>query len=328
MDGYTAEKSGAIHHDGSLLGYVEVEGYNLNSVIGSGKNGIVFAASHERLDRSVVIKVYLPRKDRKGRNRDAQDLYDQALDETQKLTDLRHDDLATIYDFGVVWPHDWPYAIMEHRAGSTLKDVWSQIEDQPQLRLTILRRVLAALEHAEHRRCMHGDLHWSNIMVLLFREHLMDLSVLDFGTDVLSGRAFSAKRHADLLRELTYKLVPELKTVCMPTPRVEALHGFQQLPAITAAVDLYCYTASVDGQNWTPRELAWRIVQAIDFDLETLWSALRPLLTSAEQTAVRHGVLEILTHDHSLETIILPPAELDDKLQTELTKRAVPAPRW
>jgi serine/threonine protein kinase len=120
-EGLQRERLGAVFRGGEKVSTVEVPGYEITEVVSSGANGIVFSAVHRQLDRDVVIKVYPPRLDRNGIHP-----YEQARSEAVKVEALKHDRLATLYDFGQLDEFDgipglsegWPYCVMEYRAGT------------------------------------------------------------------------------------------------------------------------------------------------------------------------------------------------------------------
>jgi hypothetical protein len=329
MRDYLADKSGAIFDaDGTRLGGVEVDGYEITGVAGTGANAVVFYAWHTLLEREDAIKVYLPRRNKK---RDEDDAFEQARQETQKLVGLRHADIATIYHMGQLPWTDWTYVVMEARAGVTLKKAWPKIRNQPGVRREILHRILAALSYAEGRRfspVLHGDLHGGNVLVLLFRESVLDLGVVDFGTDLFSGREYSEARHAQKLSETAFWLLPELREVCAPTERLGLRTGVAMLPAIVAALNLYNYVNGLTSEAWTPRQIGAYLADAIDYDQDVLWSALRPHLSDADISVVQQAALEFVTHEHDLAKTTLPAELVVTRLTAELQARAIPVPEW
>jgi Ser/Thr protein kinase RdoA (MazF antagonist) len=62
--------------------------------------------------------------------------------------------------------------------------------------------------YAEKHGALHGDLHDRNVLVWVTKRkgivHIMEVSVIDFGTSIFGGKVRSEVRHATLLRQLTF----------------------------------------------------------------------------------------------------------------------------
>ena len=314
---------------------VEVPGLRIDGVVGSGANGIVFSA-WDVLDRELAIKVYPPRIDK---DRDIDEVHEQAMLEAQKLAYLKHPAIATLYRYG--WLGDevygsyshlsegWPYCVMEMRGGRPLKDVFPIIEDDMEARRLILRRIFNALTYAEGRGSLHGDLHDQNVLVEAFRfggkVNVMDVSVIDFGTSVFAGRVKSEVRHARLLRKLTSRLLPELHTALVPTSRLADQTGFHMLPRLFAALKLYdeINPGPQRPPRLTPRDIGVELTYAADFNLDVLWTALRPNLDESNIFEIKKTLLEYLTHEHSLADTHISDTDLTARLRKELQIRKV-----
>jgi serine/threonine protein kinase len=314
---------------------IEIPGLRIDGVVGSGANGIVFSA-WDALDRELAVKVYPPRVDK---DRDIDDVRDQAMNEAQKIASLKHPAIATVYRYGWLGDEDgysswlrgdgWPYCAMEMRGGKPLKDVLPKIEEDMEARRLVLRRIFDALAHAEERGSLHGDLHGQNVLVEAWRfggkMNIVDVSIIDFGTSIFAGQGRSEIRHADLLRRLTFRLLPEMRAAFVPTFRLKGRAGFHMLPRVFAALKLY------DQMNPSPqclprltsREIGAELAYATDFDLNILWTALRPHLDESSISEIMKALLEYLTHEHSLADAHLSDSTLTARLRQELEARNV-----
>jgi serine/threonine protein kinase len=324
---YCPNASGAVFLGGEKVGTVEVPGYEITGVVGKGANGIVFSAVHRQLGREVVIKVYPLRPDRSGVHP-----YEQARSEAVKVEALKHDGLATLYEFGQLGEVDgipglsegWPYCVMEHRAGKPLRDVLPDMMGDFSGRRSALRRIFDVLTYAEDRRALHGDLHTGNVLVDRYFGTI-NVSVIDFGTSLFAEEGQSERRHARLLRKTTFALLPELREIFIESPRLKRRTGLQMLPALVAALDLYefirCRTEATP--VFSPRDLGMRLADAVDFDLDMLWENLLMVVDQANVPAVKQAFLEFLTHEHELEHVALSSEDLNARLADALTQRGV-----
>jgi serine/threonine protein kinase len=321
--------------DGGEGTLVEVPGLRIDSVVGSGANGIVFSA-WDVLDRDLAIKVYPPRIDK---DRDIDEVYEQATLEAQKIAYLKHPAIATLYRYGRLGDEvygsysylseGWPYCVMEMRGGQPMKDVFPKIEDDVEARRLVLRRIFDALTYAEGRGSLHGDLHEGNVLIEAFRFRgkvkIMDVSVIDFGTSVFAGRIKSEVRHARLLRKLTSQLLPELNIAFVPTSRLAHSTGLHMLPRLFAALKLHdqINPSPQCPPRLTPREIGIELAYATDFNLDVLWTALSPHLDESNIFEIKKTLLEYLTHEHSLADTHISDAGLAARLRQELQIRKV-----
>lgn len=313
---------------------VDIPDLRIDGVVGSGANGIVFSA-YDSLDRELAVKVYPPRLDK---SRDIDDVHEQAISEVRKFSSLKHSAIATVYKYGRLgqenvygWLPDqgWPYCVMEMRPGEPLKDVLPKIRDDMEGRRLILRKIFDALTYAEERGSLHGDLHDRNILVDDWRIAgdltSLDVSVIDFGTSIFAGQMRSEVRHAGLLRRLTFQLLPELRTAFVPTSRLAKRTGLHALPRFVAALKLYdeINPSPQCPPRLTAQSVGAQLAYASDFDLNVLWNVLRPHMEEANISEIRKGLLEYLTHEHSLDQTQLSDADLAVRLQQELEIRGV-----
>jgi len=139
--------------------------YELESEIGRGGMGVVYAARDRDLDRRVALKV----------------LDVPLAGEAQLIARLEHPAIVPIYETGTLADGRVFYA-MKLVAGAPLDRV---LAGSPALaeRLRVIRRVGEALAFAHARGAIHRDLKPQNVMVGEFGE----VYVMDWGVDAVAG---------------------------------------------------------------------------------------------------------------------------------------------
>lgn len=321
MKGYTADRSGAVFLDGDKVASVELDGYSIQEVIGSGANGIAFLVWNERLERDEVVKIYPPRVDRP--DFDDTERHGQAREEAAKVAGMNHPGIAQVYYLDIFWEQGipfnsrgWPYCVMQYRAGKPLREMLPALKDDDSVRRKILRSVLEVLTHAErHHRSLHGDLHGDNVLVDIVRGE-PEVSVIDFGTSMIAGHDFSATRHARMLRLTAYEVLPELRSYLNDTASLRRLVGFDMLPSLRAGLDL---VDVIEGRlELSPRAIGARLAEAAVFEPTALVRALELRLADSTIPVMRRAFLEFLTHDHSVQASTLDGEELEKQIEEAL----------
>ncbi|HME90572.1 MAG TPA: serine/threonine-protein kinase [Myxococcaceae bacterium] len=139
--------------------------YELESQIGRGGTGVVYAARDRELNRPVALKVF-----------------DFALPgEAQLIAQLEHPAIVPIYESGTLADGRSFYA-MKRVVGEPLD---RYVTKSPSLaeRLRVIRRVGEALAFAHSRGVIHRDLKPQNVMVGNFGQ----VYVMDWGVDAVAG---------------------------------------------------------------------------------------------------------------------------------------------
>ena len=139
--------------------------YELESEIGRGGLGIVYAARDRQLDRRVALKV----------------LDFTLAGEARLIARLEHPAIVPIYETGTL-PDGRAFYAMKLVAGARLD---RYIAGSPSLaeRLRVIRRVGEAIGFAHSQGSIHRDLKPQNIMVGEFGE----VYVMDWGVDAVAG---------------------------------------------------------------------------------------------------------------------------------------------
>jgi serine/threonine protein kinase len=141
--------------------------YELESEIGRGGMGVVYAALDRELERRVALKVFeVP-----------------ITGEAQLIARLEHPGIVPIFETGTLADGRSFYA-MKLVSGVRL-DHYAARDHTLSERLRVIRRVGEALSYAHSRGMIHRDLKPQNVMVGEFGE----VCVMDWGVDAVRGTA-------------------------------------------------------------------------------------------------------------------------------------------
>lgn len=148
----------------------EIDDYKIVRVIGAGGMGVVFLAQQKHPKRHVAIKTL-----HAGLHQ--AELLARFQQEAEILGRFTHVGIAQIYASGRTDPSmgSVPYIVMEYVEGAPLLEACAALDVRE--RLSLLRRVCEAIEHAHIRGVIHRDLKPGNILVQSDGQP----KVLDFG---------------------------------------------------------------------------------------------------------------------------------------------------
>jgi len=148
--------------------------YRLDRRLAAGGMGTVYEAYDTALDRQVAAKVI--REDLPV----AEGVVGRFVAEARSAARLVHPNVVTVYDFGVVDGRQ-PFLVMERLRGRTLRQ---ELEDTnpmpPEVTMSVLAGVCAAVDAAHRVRLVHRDLKPENIF-LVEGKGIPTPKVLDFG---------------------------------------------------------------------------------------------------------------------------------------------------
>ena len=151
--------------------------YRILRRIGAGGMGVVFEAQQESPDRRVALKVMRP-----GLN--GSEIVARFWRETDLLGRLQHAGIANIFEAGVGLIElrsgpagEAPYFAMELVDGRPLIEYAERHNPDKRARLTLIREVCDAVQHAHERGVIHRDLKPGNVLVTANGRP----KVLDFG---------------------------------------------------------------------------------------------------------------------------------------------------
>lgn len=160
--------------------------YRLDSLLGEGATGAVYAATQLSIDRTVAVKLLHQGDDENFRNRFA--------NEARAIGQLNQTNIVTLHDFGYDDELEIPYMVMEYAEGMPL----SERMEEPMstdLVLEIALEIASALHHAHARGILHRDLKPENVILTRADGRVDVAKVLDFGLAHLfdpSGEASQA----------------------------------------------------------------------------------------------------------------------------------------
>jgi DNA-binding response OmpR family regulator len=151
--------------------------YTVLSRVGTGGLAIVYKATHERLRRSVAIKVLQSTvffEDPEAIQRLEQ--------EAVAVGQLHHPNIITVYDFGVT-SDGLPYLVMDFVEGLTLSEVMNRdVRIQPLSRaIDLFKQMCDGMAHAHAAGLVHRDLKPGNIMLIKDAQGKETVKILDFG---------------------------------------------------------------------------------------------------------------------------------------------------
>lgn len=151
-----------------------IDKYKLVERLGAGGMGLVYRAEQARMDRCVAIKLlpFTLVNDEVNVKRIER--------EAKAMGNLRHPNIATIFDFGFSEEYQ-PYLVMELITGQSLgKLIHQERCIEPQRVIRIMAQAADAMDYAHKHNIIHRDLKPDNIM--LDNEHTEDfVKILDFG---------------------------------------------------------------------------------------------------------------------------------------------------
>jgi serine/threonine protein kinase len=151
------------------------ETYEIESRLGAGAMGEVYAARHVKLDKRVAIKVISPRlsKDTAAVERFVQ--------EARTLAQMHHPGLVDVLDFGELADRR-AYFVMELLTGMSLYDRLKRGRMEANEALELFSQMVRALEAAHAHGVVHRDLKPENIFLTrVMNEPRPTVKLLDFG---------------------------------------------------------------------------------------------------------------------------------------------------
>ena len=158
------------------LGQVIGSRYRVQSLVGRGGMGLVYAATHELTGRRVALKLMLS----DGDGDDSPVLHERFLSEARIAAAVRHPNIVDVLDMGL---HDGaPFIVMELLEGVSLEHVLqTQQRLSVQQTLSWLFPIIGALGVLHDAGIVHRDVKPSNIFMSSLPRHPMRPKLLDFG---------------------------------------------------------------------------------------------------------------------------------------------------
>jgi len=178
--------------------------YGLESEIGRGGMGVVYAARDRELDRRVALKI----------------LEVPLAGEARLIAQLEHPCIVPVYEMGTL-PDGRTFYAMKLVVGTRL-DRYAAGEHTLAERLRVIRRVGEALAYAHSRAVIHRDLKPQNVMIGEFGE----VYVMDWGVEGVAGTpGFQAPESSLTQLSDLYSLGALLRFLVSPslTPAIAAI---------------------------------------------------------------------------------------------------------
>jgi serine/threonine protein kinase len=167
------------------LGDVLAGKYRLDSVVGEGGMGTVFAAHHTVLDQKVAVKVLAPELAQ------SREIAERFLHEARAAAKLQSEHVARVMDAGTA-ESGLPFFVMECLEGFDLGEL-QRIGGPPLPAEEVADYALQALEglaHAHHAGIIHRDIKPGNLFLATRAGAPSVIKVLDFGiSKATTGRA-------------------------------------------------------------------------------------------------------------------------------------------
>lgn len=177
--------------------------YELESEIGRGGMGVVYAARDRELDRRVALKVL-----------------DLAFaGEAQLIARLEHPAVVPVYETGIL-PDGRAFYAMKLVGGARLDTYLAELPSLAK-RLGVIRRIGEALAFAHARGVIHRDLKPQNVMVGDFGE----VYAMDWGVEAVAGTPGFRAPDARLDQQSDIYSLGALLAFVLPTPAPPALRA-------------------------------------------------------------------------------------------------------
>ncbi len=208
-----------------LLRGIPIEHCDVIGEVGRGANGIVFETVNRLLDRREALKIWLRLRPRDTRNR-----IEQGMAEARQASTAAPAHAAVIYHASIIGGVF--YATMEFVDGFTLKsalDVMSRDRDdegRPRWdegcsRLNYARAYIDALRATSTECLLHGDPHWSNVILVpgdnkSSAESYATAKLVDFGTSHFTVAGQFEARHwrvVDQTLDRILEYLPDYRTI-------------------------------------------------------------------------------------------------------------------
>jgi eukaryotic-like serine/threonine-protein kinase len=173
----------------TLVGRTLQDKYRIDRVVGEGGFGVVYAGRHLTLDIAVAVKALLFQRDQSREQRAM--LLSRFSDEAQILARLRHPNIVSVLDFGIVEDDALgaiPWLVLEWCEGETLDAELRRrrtASPRPTPRSideawSLMRPIIDAIAYGHALGVAHRDLKPSNVMLVPCRTGVSP-RVVDFG---------------------------------------------------------------------------------------------------------------------------------------------------
>lgn len=172
-----------------MIGKVFAERYDIQSIVGLGGMSIVYKAKHRLMDRVVAIKML------HGNIKHDHVSLERFRMEAQAASSLNHQNIITVYDFGVTDGGD-AFFVMDYLDGESLGDLIERKGKIPWERaLPIFKQICDGLEAAHKKSIVHRDLKPANVVLLKQDDGSEQVKLVDFGIAKLLPGSGKQQQH-------------------------------------------------------------------------------------------------------------------------------------
>lgn len=162
--------------DNTIVGKIFAGKYKIESLLGEGGMARVYKATHQDIEKPVVIKLMHPHLS----PREKETSLKRFELEIKVSAKLNHPNLVSIYDGGVL--NSRPYLVMEYIQGQSLRQYVTKYGALPiDQAITIVSQMCAGLHEAHEQGIIHRDLKPENVMLREQAERPDWVKIVDFG---------------------------------------------------------------------------------------------------------------------------------------------------
>ncbi len=166
-----------------LLGQVIAEKYEIISMLGKGGMSVVYKAKHNMMNRTVAVKMLRPELVA------VPQLLQRFQQESNAVSALRHPNIVTVFDYGLLSSSGTPYIIMDYLEGDTLAHmIKTEKTLTPERAIPLFAQACDALAHSHDQGVIHRDIKPANLLVRVEKNGDESLTIFDFGIAKLLGQ--------------------------------------------------------------------------------------------------------------------------------------------
>ncbi|OGA24513.1 MAG: hypothetical protein A3I01_18045 [Betaproteobacteria bacterium RIFCSPLOWO2_02_FULL_65_24] len=246
--------------------------YDIESVLGKGAMGVVYAGNDSRLQRKVAIKTIL----KSALDADTAKEYSMRFDrEARAVARLNHPNIVQVYDFGE--EDDIAYIVMEFIKGRELKDFFDAKERfEPKEVVHIMGELCEALHFAHEAGIIHRDIKPANVMI----DSQGRVKLADFGVARITDadRGTSEKTQAGAIIGTPAYMSPE---------QIEGADIDRRTDIFSAGIILYQF---LTGEKPFTGEGTWTIAKKILQDEPARPSSINKTISPAFDAVVNKAL--------------------------------------
>jgi serine/threonine protein kinase len=166
-----------------LIGQLIADKYEILSMLGKGGMSVVYKAKHNMMSRMVAVKMLRPELVA------VPQLLQRFKQESNAVSALRHPNIVTVFDYGLLNSSGTPYLIMDYLEGDVLSDILKRDKRlTPERAIPLFAQACDALAHAHDQGVIHRDIKPSNLLVRKEKNGEESLTIFDFGIAKMLGQ--------------------------------------------------------------------------------------------------------------------------------------------